>query len=54
MQQAYSTANFALMENLATKVKQTMNVNPDPRQLPSPQFLNIVLADYAHYAFEGH
>ena len=37
MQQAYSTANFALMENLATKVKQTMNVNPDPRQLPSPQ-----------------
>lgn len=54
MQQAYSTANFALMETLATKVKQTMNVNPDPRQLPSPQFLNIVLADYAHYAFEGH
>lgn len=54
MQQAYSTANFALMENLAAKVKQTMNVNPDPRQLPSPQFLNIVLADYAHYAFEGH
>lgn len=54
MQQSYSTANFALMETLAAKVKQTMNVNPDPRQLPSPQFLNIVLADYAHYAFEGH
>lgn len=53
MQQAYSTANFSLMETLAAKVKQTMNVNPDPRQLPSPQFLNIVLADYAHYAFEG-
>ncbi len=53
MQQAYSTANFPLMETLAAKVKQTMNVNPDPRQLPSPQFLNIVLADYAHYAFEG-
>ena len=53
MQQSYSTANYALMERLAGKVKQTMNVNPDPRQLPSPQFLNIVLADYAHYAFEG-
>lgn len=54
MQQAYSTANYALMEMLAVKVKQTMKVNPDPRQLPAPQFLNIVLADYAHYAFEGH
>lgn len=53
MTQAYSTANFPLLEKLAVKVKQTMNVNPDPRQLPSPQFLNIVLADYAHYAFEG-
>ena len=53
MQQAYSTANYRLMETLAQKVKQTMNVWPDPRQLPSPQFLNIVLADYAHYAFEG-
>lgn len=53
MQQAYSTANYPLMETLANKVKQTMNVWPDPRQLPAPQFLNIVLADYAHYAFEG-
>lgn len=53
MQQAYSTANYNLMETLALKVKQTMRVNPDPRQLPAPQFLNIVLADYAHYAFEG-
>lgn len=53
MQQAYSTANYPLMETLAAKVKQTMNVYPDPRQLPAPQFLNIVLADYAHHAFEG-
>lgn len=53
MQQAYSTANYALMETLANKVKQTMRVYPDPRQLPAPQFLNIVMADYAHYAFEG-
>lgn len=53
MQQAYSTANYPLMETLANKVKQTMNVWPDPRQLPAPQFLNIVLADYAHYAFES-
>lgn len=53
MQQAYSTANYPLMETLAAKVKQVMKVNPDPRQLPAPQFLNIVLADYAHYAFEG-
>lgn len=53
MRQAYSTANYSLMERLAHKVKSTMNVWPDPRQLPSPQFLNIVLADYAHYAFEG-
>jgi uncharacterized RDD family membrane protein YckC len=53
MQQAYSTANMQLMETLATRVKQVMRVNPDPRQLPAPQFLNIVLADYAHYAFEG-
>jgi len=54
MQQSYSTANYALMETLAHKVKTVMKVNPDPRQLPAPQFLNIVLADYAHYAFEGH
>lgn len=53
MQQAYSTANYKLMETLAVRVKQVMQVNPDPRQLPAPQFLNIVLADYAHYAFEG-
>ncbi len=53
MQQAYSTANYALMETLAARVKQVMKVYPDPRQLPTPQFLNIVLADYAHYAFEG-
>lgn len=53
MQQAYSTANFQLMETLAGRVKQVMKVYPDPRQLPAPQFLNIVLADYAHYAFEG-
>lgn len=53
MQQAYVTANYPLMETLANKVKQTMNVWPDPRQLPAPQFLNIVVADYAHYAFEG-
>lgn len=53
MQQSYTTANYPLMESLANKVKQTMNVWPDPRQLPTPQFLNIVLADYAHYAFEG-
>lgn len=54
MQQSYSTANYALMETLAVKVKTVMKVSPDPRQLPAPQFLNIVLADYAHYAFEGH
>jgi hypothetical protein len=53
MQQAYSTANYPLMETLAARVKHVMQVNPDPRQLPAPQFLNIVLADYAHYAFEG-
>lgn len=53
MQQAYTTANYQLMETLAMRVKQVMKVNPDPRQLPAPQFLNIVLADYAHYAFEG-
>jgi uncharacterized RDD family membrane protein YckC len=53
MQQAYSTANYNLMETLAGRVKQVMKVYPDPRQLPTPQFLNIVLADYAHYAFEG-
>lgn len=53
MQQAYSTANYQLMETLAMRVKHVMQVNPDPRQLPAPQFLNIVLADYAHYAFEG-
>ncbi len=54
MQQSYSTSNYPLMETLAAKVKSIMNVNPDPRQLPAPQFLNIVVADYAHYAFEGH
>jgi hypothetical protein len=54
MLQAYSTGNYPLLERLGQKVRQTMNVYPDPQQLPTAQFLNIVLADYAHYAFEGN
>ncbi len=54
MQQSYDTGNYHLMEYLGTKVKSIMGVSPPPQQLPTLQFLNIVLADYAHYNFEGH
>ena len=53
MQQSFDTGNYALLEYLAHKVKSVMNVFPPPHQLPTVQFLNIVLADYAHYNFEG-
>jgi uncharacterized RDD family membrane protein YckC len=53
MQQAFDTGNYGLLEYLAHKVKTIMNVFPPPQQLPTVQFLNIVLADYAHYNFEG-
>ena len=53
MQQSFDTGNYALLEYLAHKVKTVMNVFPPPQQLPTVQFLNIVLADYAHYNFEG-
>jgi uncharacterized RDD family membrane protein YckC len=53
MQQSFDTGNYALLEYLAHKVKTVMNVFPPPHQLPTVQFLNIVLADYAHYNFEG-
>ena len=51
MQQSFDTGNFALLEYLAHKVKTVMNVFPPPHQLPTVQFLNIVMADYAHYNF---
>lgn len=50
LQQAYATSNYNLAEYLAHKVKTVMGVYPPPQQLPAPQFLNIVMADYAHYA----
>jgi uncharacterized RDD family membrane protein YckC len=53
MQQSFDTGNYGLLEYLAHKVKTVMNVFPPPQQLPTVQFLNIVLADYAHYNFEG-
>ncbi len=53
MQQAFSTGNYQLLEFLGHKVKTVMGVYPPPQQLPTVQFLNIVLADYAHYNFEG-
>ncbi len=53
MQQAFDTGNYMLLEYLGNKVKTVMNVFPPPQQLPTAQFLNIVLADYAHYNFVG-
>jgi uncharacterized RDD family membrane protein YckC len=53
MQQSYDTGNYQLLEYLGHKVKTVMNVFPPPHQLSTMQFLNIVLADYAHYNFEG-
>lgn len=53
MQQSYDTGNYQLLEYLGHKVKTVMNVFPPPQQLSTMQFLNIVLADYAHYNFEG-
>lgn len=53
MQQSFDTGNYSLLEYLGNKVKAIMGVNPPPHQLPTMQFLNIVLADYAHYNFEG-
>lgn len=53
MQQSFETGNYQLLEYLGHKVKTVMGVNPLPQQLPTMQFLNIVLADYAHYNFEG-
>jgi uncharacterized RDD family membrane protein YckC len=53
MQQSYDTGNYQLLEYLGNKVKTVMGVSPPPQQLPTMQFLNIVLADYAHYNFEG-
>jgi uncharacterized RDD family membrane protein YckC len=53
MQQSFDTGNYALLEYLAHKVKTVMNVWPPPQQLPTMHFLKIVLADYAHYNFEG-
>lgn len=51
MAQSFETGNYQLMEYLGNKVKTTMGVYPPPQQLPTVQFLNIVLADYAHYSF---
>lgn len=53
MTQAFETGNYQLLEYLGQKVKSVMKVNPNPQQLPTVQFLNIVLADYAHYSFAG-
>jgi uncharacterized RDD family membrane protein YckC len=53
MQQSFDTGNYHLLEYLGAKVKSIMGVSPPPQQLPTMQFLNIVLADYAHYNFEG-
>jgi uncharacterized RDD family membrane protein YckC len=53
MQQSFDTGNYQLLEYLGVKVKSVMGVSPPPQQLPTMQFLNIVLADYAHYNFEG-
>ncbi|MEO5644913.1 MAG: RDD family protein [Bacteroidia bacterium] len=53
MQQSFDTGNYSLLEYLGNKVKAIMGVSPPPYQLPTMQFLNIVLADYAHYNFEG-
>ncbi len=52
MMQAVQTGNYGLLEQLGNKVKQTLGVFPNPQQLPTMQFLNIVLADYAHYGFD--
>ncbi len=53
MQQAFSTGNYQLLEFLGHKVKTVMGVYPPPQQLPTVQFLNIVLTDYTHYNFDG-
>jgi uncharacterized RDD family membrane protein YckC len=53
MLQSFETGNNQLLEYLGHKVKTTMNVFPPPQQLPTMQFLNIVLADYAHFNFHG-
>ncbi len=52
MQQALQNEQYGTIELLATKVKDTIGVYPPIDQLPSMQFLNIVLADYTHYHFE--
>ncbi|MBI3510923.1 MAG: RDD family protein [Bacteroidetes bacterium] len=51
MAQSFETGNHRLLEYLGHKVKTVMGVYPPPQQLPTAQFLNIVLADYAHFAF---
>lgn len=53
MLQSFETGNYNLLEYLGHKVKTVMGVYPPPQQLPTMQFLNIVLTDYAHYNFEG-
>ncbi|HLG03305.1 MAG TPA: RDD family protein [Bacteroidia bacterium] len=53
MTQAFDTGNHRLLEYLGAKIKSVMGVNPNPQQLPTVQFLNIVLADYTHYNFHG-
>lgn len=53
MAQSFETGNYQLLEYLGAKVKSIMNVYPPPQQLPTVQFLNLVLADYAHYNFHG-
>lgn len=54
MAQSFETGNYQLLEYLGHKVKTVMKVSPNPQQLPTMQFLNIVLADYAHYSFAGN
>lgn len=53
MTQAFETGNYQLLEYLGNRVKTVMNVYPNPQQLPTAQFLNLVLADYTHYNFHG-
>lgn len=53
MAQSFETGNYQLLEQLGNKVKSVMNVYPPPQQLPTVQFLNLVLADYTHYNFHG-
>jgi uncharacterized RDD family membrane protein YckC len=53
MAQAFETGNYRLLEYLGQKVKDTIGVHPPPQQLPTQQFLNLVIADYTHYNFHG-